>query len=445
MRPRVLSVLIVLCAMPFMAFCASLPPTDQARSPLVLDGLEAGPSILYVSEAGSDSHPGTSPGQPLRTLAAAAERAGAGTTVRIAGGTYHEQLRTVRGGAPGHPITFESYGGTAILDGSRLPWRAKEDQNQGLVELRHSNVRLEGLKIGNSKNTGVVLAADNLTIRGCEIANLQRHAISTDTSRQVAAGGTLIRNITLEGNDIHDATLAGSGYGQAISLIAEDFVIQGNRVYDNRDIGIDVWLGARHGEVTGNEVHGNGSTGIYVDGAAYVRIHGNAVHDNRHGIILSSEDKRYRTHHVWVYNNVVHDHRSGNGCGTWDPDTGVQDAVFAHNTLVDNQRSFYLSGADNTVEIANNLGFALQDDLIDRTSVSAISRHSNVWLPHLAGFRSVSGRDFRLTPGSAAIDRGQPLAAFRDDRGRTFAIATDVAGTPRRSRQAPDAGAYELP
>lgn len=445
MPSRLRSTVFVMSVLPLIAACSPPPASDRPPQPGLLSTVASGPTDLYVSPTGSDSNPGTAPDRPLRLVATAAEKAGPGTTVHLAEGTYHEQLVTRRAGLPGHAITFTSDAGMAILDGSRLPWQEAGNQNQGLVELRHPYVRLVGLKVLRSKNSGIVLDADHLTVEGCEIAEVQRHAISTDTGRQTAAGRPMIQDVTLEGNLVHDATLAGSGYGQAISLIADGFVIRGNRVHANRDIGIDVWLGASHGEVAGNIVYNNGSTGIYVDGASYVRIHGNTVHDNRHGIILSSEDHRYRTHHVWVYNNLVYDQRAGGGCGTWDPDIGVQDCVFAFNTLVNNLQSFRLAGFDNTVELANNLGYAYRDDLINKTSNSIINNHDNVWLPYLTGFRSVTGLDFRLTASSPGLDRGKPLAAFRDDRGQVFAIGTDFAGQPRRARLAPDAGALELP
>lgn len=396
--------------------------------------------VLHVSPAGHDANAGT-PQAPLQTLGAAASRAKPGTTVLLAAGTYHEQLVTRTAGTAEAPITFRSLDGRAIIDGSQLPWKAGGNQNQGLVELRHPYVRLEGLTITASKNTGVLLASDHLTVRDCEISQIQLHAISTETGRQEAAGQAMIRDIALEGNNVHHATLKGVGSAQAISLIAEDFVIRGNAVHDNLAEGIDIWLGSRRGEVVANTVYDNGRPGIYVDGASYVKIHGNRLFGNKDGIGISSEDERYETLHIWVYNNLITDHRDS-GCFVWDLDQGVWEILFAHNTLIRNQRSFLFSGRDLSVKVMNNLGFATGSNLFDESQDSYIDLQRNVWLARIEGF--MGPEDFRLMPGSPAIDRGRALPTLKDDRGTPLALDTDLSGLPRTANGVPDAGAYEF-
>ncbi|HEX8339041.1 MAG TPA: hypothetical protein VF621_20135, partial [Pyrinomonadaceae bacterium] len=144
----------------------------------------AGAAALYVSTRGDDSKDGSSPERALRSISAALSRARAGTTVFAAGGTYYEQVVTKAGGAEGAEITVKSFDGTAVIDGSRLGWTPDRNQNQGLVELRHPHVKLAGLKVVGSKNTGILLAADHLTVEGCEVFESRLHGISADTSRQ---------------------------------------------------------------------------------------------------------------------------------------------------------------------------------------------------------------------------------------------------------------------
>lgn len=399
-------------------------------------------NALYVSTSGSDSNSGSA-SSPLRSISAAASRAKAGDTILIAGGTYYEQVVTKAGGTASAPITFRSYNGTAVIDGSKLSWTVGTNQNQGLVELHHSNVRLEGLKITNSKNTGVILNADNLTISGCEISYAQRHAVSTETGRQTAAGKSMIKNLTLTGNDIHHAVLRGQGNGQAVSIIAEGFVVSGNKVHDNVTEGIDIWLGAKYGEVVDNEVYKNGSPGIYVDGGTYIKIHRNRVYSNgKGGIGISSEDARYATRHIWVTNNLAYDHTTGDACFVWDPDTGAQNVLFAHNTLVNNKKSFAFFGSGNTVEVFNNLGYATETSLYDGTKNSTITQSNNHWMNSATGFVSAGSKDFRLTSSSPAINKGRTLTAPKDDMGRTFAVNVDFTGAVR-ANGAPDLGAYE--
>jgi parallel beta-helix repeat protein len=406
----------------------------------------AGAAALYVSTRGDDSKDGSTPERALRSVSAALARARAGTTVFVAGGTYYEQVVTKAGGGEGAEITVKSFNGTAVIDGSRLGWTPDGNQNQGLVELRHPHVKLDGLKVVGSKNTGVLLAADHLTVEGCEVAETRLHGISTDTSRQTnykGRPGTMIRDVVLRGNTVARAALSGSG--QAVSLIADGFVVTGNTVRDNPKEGIDIWLGARHGEVAGNTVFGNSAPGIYVDGASYVRVHRNIVYGNRSGIGVSSENEHYSTHDIWVYNNVVYDNAEA-GLFLWDKRSrpgrhGVQGLLAAHNTLVGNRHSFFLAGEGNTGEIVNNVGQSAAESVRDQSVRSSVAVRDNVWLPNLDGFAAAARKDFHLKAGSPAVDRGVRLPPLKDDRGRTFPMDSDFDGASRG--RSPDAGAYE--
>src|SRR5215207_9449753 len=209
----------------------------------------------------------------------------------------------------------------------------------------------------------------------------------------------MIRDLVVRGNVVRRSSLSGSS--QAVSVIADGFVVSGNTVRDNAQEGIDVWLGARHGEVTGNTVYGNGAAGVYVDGASFVRIHRNTVYGNRSGIGVSSEDANYATHDVWVYNNLVYDNAEA-GLFTWDERRrpgrrGVQRVVLAHNTLVGNRHSVYLGGEGNTVEVVNNLGRSTAESVWEESKGSSVRARANVWLPNVEGFAAPARKDFRLT------------------------------------------------
>lgn len=436
---RQMRILAVLALVPLLVFCHSgtpLPGHDLA--------LNAAPPELFVSPEGSDRASGTRADAPLRSLEAAVLKAGAGTTVHILPGTYHERLITRRGGTAEAPLVFKWHEG-AILDGSRLKKKAGGDQNHGLVELWHPHVRLEGLTITRAPNTAILLAASHLTISGCEVSRAQRHGISTETRFQPQGAEPMLNAITLIENDVHQNVLKGNGYGQAISLIADGFVVSRNRVYENRTEGIDLWLGASHGEVSENHVYRNGAPGIYVDGASYVRIHRNRIYENaKGGIGISSEDPRYETHDVWVYNNLIYDHADGSGCFIWDPDVGAQRVLFAHNTLVGNRLSFSFSGRGNSAEVVNNLAQAQSGtDTSDWSVGSQITQHHNLWLRNLRSFIDASSQDFRLARPSPAIDGGAELPELRDDRGNVFRIDHDFVNQKRPLGEGADLGAFE--
>ena len=403
---------------------------------------------LYVSVSGNDRQDGTSPAKALRTISAALSRARPGDTVYVGPGTYREQVVTQRAGAPGAEITIRGVGGKAVIDGSTLNWEAGKSQNQALVELRHPFVRVVNLTVQNSKNTGILLAADDLTVEDSKVLETQLHAISTDTSRQTNYHDTdesMIRRIVLKNNVIERASLDGNS--QALSLIADGFLVTGNTVHSSMREGIDIWLGSRRGEVVGNTVYGNRATGIYVDGAAYVKIHRNVVFGNGSGIGVSSEDKDYTTHHIWVYNNIAYDNTNA-GCFLWDDKwrpgyKGVQSVLIAYNTIARNKFAISVAGENNSARIYNNLGFSKESNVDDEGVNSSVSFRGNVWLTAASGFVAADRHDFRLTKQSSAIDKGIALSSVSDGAGGTFLIDSDFEGLGRIDGRNPDAGAFE--
>ena len=402
---------------------------------------------LYVSPGGSDSNSGASRQLPLHSISAALERARPGTTIFLLPGTYYEQVVSRGAGRSDAPITIRSLGGPAIIDGSRLGWPAGRNQNQGLVELRHPFVELIELTVAKSPNTGILLAASDLKVVRCNVADSQQHGVSTLTDLQAnypGHAGTMIGRINLEDNVVERSSL--SGHGQAVSLIADGFVVSGNTVRNNKREGIDIWLGARRGEVEGNVVHDNRAAGIYVDGASDVRIHRNRVFRNGSGIGISSEDVNYRTRDILVDDNVVHENGTS-GIFLWDEGgsqghPGVQNVVVLHNTVVGNRYAFYMAGRDNSGRFLNNLARSRRANVLNDSRNSTFVIQGNVWLPRTTGFVAPAQGDYRLTASSPAIDEGVGLATAQV--GGRWSVDTDFAGARRPVGNAPDAGAFEF-
>ena len=71
---------------------------------------------LYVSPAGDDGNPGT-PDKPFATITFAAQKAGAGDTVKIGPGLYREEIELGNKGTAAAPVTFQ---GTRGRDGKYL-------------------------------------------------------------------------------------------------------------------------------------------------------------------------------------------------------------------------------------------------------------------------------------------------------------------------------------
>jgi hypothetical protein len=408
---------------------------------------------LYVSKAGYDSASGSLQ-RPLRTIARAAALARPGTTVYIRAGVYYEQVITRVAGLEGQPVLFRNYGTESVtLDGSRLTAEsdAGREQNRGVFELRHQWNVLQGLTIRNSPYSGVVLGASNLVVERNTITDTRRHAISTDTRYQSVNTAGMIRNATISRNTVARAPKRGLGYGQAISLIADGFVVDGNHVYDCYTEGIDVWLGAKNGVVTRNHVHHNVRTGIYLDGVTNVDVWGNRVHDNGvwtngtvpgetngHGIGVASENAKYATRNVRVFNNLAYRNKK-TGIFVWDSASnpgyrGSQDVLIAYNTVVQNtQSAFYLKdGISNTGEVVSNLYDGSSPWSAD------MDVHGNIRLLDLNTFADASRADFHLTSLSPAINSSVP---FRFPAFSTRPVTTDFDGVARTAPA--DAGAFQ--
>ncbi len=385
-----------------------------------------------------------------------------GETIYIEGGRYFEQLITQRAGTASQQIVFTSINGTAVLDGSRFSW--PWDQNKGLVELRHEFNRLQGLEIVNSPTTGVVLGADNIRVEGNKIHEAQWHGISTDTNLQLRNHGNcsprptaMIRNAFILNNEVYRTTLRGSD-GQAMSIIADGFIVKGNLVYDNKREAIAIWLGSTHGEVTDNTVYGalccrtDGPApggGIYTDGASYIRIHRNLVHSTRFGFFVTSEDQCYTNHDVQYYNNIARDN-SEEGIRVWDSTSGspgaagTQNFLIANNTLIRNKRSLSVAYSNNSGAIINNLSYTTSVHFSNSSSNSTLDIRNNLFLANPVGvFVDILNHNFQLTANSPARDFGVLLPTFSDDRGTVFTISSDFIGKSRIVNGQPDAGAFE--
>ncbi|MFM5953759.1 MAG: nitrous oxide reductase family maturation protein NosD [Novosphingobium sp.] len=436
-RLAAFAMLASLCAAAVFSLAAAAPVSPDA----------GGPGI-FVSTRGDNRNDGSSPGRALRTIAAGLARARPGDTVQIEGGTYREQVVTVRPGDQDAEIVLRSFNGIARIDGSALKWSSGRNQNQGLVELRHPFIRMVGLAVVNSRNTGILLDASDLTVEDCLVAETRLHGISTETRHQTRPGdepGAMIRRITLRGNTVERAALAGRS--QAVSLIADGFLVSGNTVRDSPKEGIDIWLGSRRGSVEGNTIYGNAAVGIYVDGAAYVSITRNTVYSNLSGIGISSEDARYNTHDIWVFNNIVRDNRR-DGVFLWDDDRkagfrGSQNVLIAHNTLLRNGTGLRFSGGGNSGWAIGNLGYSSEQDVFfDPRHSRSVLLSGNVWLASPAGFVSLPRLDLHLGAQSLAIGRATAIPPITTNPAINALISKDFDGNFRPAQGA-DAGAFQ--
>jgi parallel beta-helix repeat protein len=270
---------------------------------------EARASTYYVSPTGNDIYNG-SISTPFNTIQKAANTVKAGDAVYVRAGTYNERVVLTRSGTPGNYITFQNYPGeTVTLDGTGLG-DGIMFHGRGL-----SYVILKGFKIGNFTGAGILFqpnvsngfSGSHIEIRDNEIYNM---SVGPSTGNPIKIvtwpwGSTnTYSDIIVDGNYIHNVLTGSSKLGGAnealtISGDINRFQVTNNIIAKTNRIAIDAvgkgWQYPLNGIISGNTIRNSGTqrhdTGIYIDGAQYITIENNVVHDNAgNGIYAGNEN-----------------------------------------------------------------------------------------------------------------------------------------------------------
>jgi hypothetical protein len=469
----------------------------------------SGAPTYWVASGGDDGAAGTRDA-PWATLQHAADRAPAGATVEVRAGAYRQRVGIHRSGAPGRPVTFAAAPGErVVLDGSSLTVPA--GQSAMILVDSSSYVTIEGFDITGYRSDesghvpiGILVtgSSDHVRLAGNVVHDLGTTFQGRDggDAHGIAVYGTSaehpIAGVEIVDNELGNLTL-GSSEALVVNGNVKDFVIQGNRVHDTNNIGIDV-IGfegtapdptvdqARDGVVRGNTVwnvdsRGNpaygydrSADGIYVDGGRDVLVEANVIHDVNIGIELASEHGGRSARNITARNNLVYDATAiGIAIGGYDRRRGsTEDCVILNNTVVNTDGTELLVQFDtrdnliaNNVIVAGprhefvesaypeNVGNEVDHNLY--SSVDGSSEGTWQWKGVEYGdfdaWQARSGNDrssmfadplfadpgtheYSLRLGSPAIDAGAIIAA---------AGATDLAGEARAQGGAIDLGAFE--
>lgn len=261
---------------------------------------------LYVSEAGSDSNPGTQ-AQPWRTLEHASATAPAGATVVLRAGTYGARGRILRLARTNLRVEGDPSG--------------PQPRVLGQVRLDAEGVTVSGLIFDgptggvaptSADNPGgedvqVWMRADRTAILDSEVRNNRWHA-----GVFVSEGADDVR---IARNNIHD----NGGFGVPAQANLDHGVYFGsgsgrvtdNRIEDNLSYGVQLYPMARDVVVADNTITGNGRGGIIVaERSSQNSILRNQVSGNRVGI---------RTYDLTGAGNVARDNRVS---GNWEANFG---------------------------------------------------------------------------------------------------------------------------
>ena len=463
----------------------------------------------WVATDGDDAGPGTRD-EPWATLQHAADSVAPGATVLVREGVYEQRVDVRNSGTPGRPITFAAAPDErVVLDGSSLEVPAGQNAMIAIDAGRY--VTIGGFEITGYRSDvsghvpiGILVtgAADHIRIAGNIVQDLGTtfEGRNGGDAHGIGVFGTdgdhPIEEVEIVDNELANLTL-GSSEALVVNGNVKDFLIEGNKVHDTNNIGIDV-IGfegtapdptvdqARDGIVRGNEVwnidsygnpaYGNSRSadGIYVDGGRDILIEGNTIHDVNIGIELASEHAGRSTRNITARNNVVYDATAiGIAIGGYDRRRGsTEDCVIVNNTVVNTDgvellvqfdtrdnviaNNVFLAGARHVFvenSFRENVGNTLDHNLYSSVDGSS----AGVWLWKGVGYHDFEGwsarsgndrsslfadpafvdpaaHDYSLGPGSPAVDAGAFLATSG---------ALDLDGNPRAQAGGIDLGAFE--
>ncbi len=418
----------------------------------------------YVATTGNDSNSGTF-SQPFRTLGKVASVVAAGDTVHVRGGVYAltSRLELSKNGAANARIVFQSYlTETATIDCSGLP----ADTN--CVALSGSFIDFQGFEIRGSTRQGIsAWGGRNLRIRNNRIHHSRRSGIYVGYDSLTSADVLIEGNTIYHNCQMNNPPSGSSGWPGAITIDQARYVtVTRNLVYENYGEGIG-YVMSDQGLASQNEARDNYSVNIYLDNATNITVERNLVYSHyvlqffrsdapANGISMANEagyDGSNPLNHNRIVNNIVAGARRGINYGSYELGGGLKDTIIAHNTVYSASQAVINIDADaghtNTV-IANNIFYQSGGrPIIAHTFSAGITFHHNLWYggsagpgaglgdinanPLLANPGGMTAADYRLLPGSPAIDAA----------GSGITVPVDYVGKSRPQGNGYDIGAHE--
>jgi parallel beta-helix repeat protein len=434
----------------------------------IFNAVKGTPIILYVDDNGSCSDGGSgTASQPFCTINQAASVAVAGQTVRVASGTYAEDVTPAHSGKAGSPIIFTAAPNAHVI----ITGKATGSNGFSISGKRY--IIIKGFTISGTVRYGISATSGSsfLSIIGNHITRAGRSTSPSTVQPAINMAVTthsLIQNNVLDHNTSSGVYLAAGSDHNTVDHNIISFNASGytdpSGVYHRLAPGIDV-RGAVN-IISNNISHDNDDSGIqFVRGANRNVVVNNVVYHNKHypskqagdhGIDVSSAPDNTVVLNT-VYDNVT----AGINVEGTATGTILANNISVNNGLPTSPRSkgdirVTTSATRGTtidydqIYMANTTGTVITWDSVTFTSLAALhARYPNVEAHGLQArphWVSPASGDFHLTENSPAIDSGNSSAPGQlpyDQEGTRRRddpdVHNDVAGV-----RAYDRGAYEF-
>ena len=220
--------------------------------PAALSPAQAAACTRVAAPGGSDGAAGTA-ASPYATFQKLAHSLAPGQTGCLRAGTYRETVEVNANGAPGAPITIQSY------PGERATFLGRLTTDQTSSYLTFQDITFDG---SAAPSDGGELQPSP-TVHGESIAFIRNEVTNRHTAICFAVGNESYGrapNVIIKGNRIHDCgQLPPTNHQHGIYLHSPCCAqVTDNWVYDNADTGIQMFPDADGNYIARNIVYGNG-------------------------------------------------------------------------------------------------------------------------------------------------------------------------------------------